>query len=116
MPALTQTSSLSPPGAPETPTAPIVSSPIMIGNAPRAAVILARKSCPATGFWPISRPRAARCRRSEEHTSELQSHLNPVCRLLLEKKQIGREFSYEPLAAVARRGATELRSALDQLL
>src|SRR4029434_11325748 len=26
--------------------------------------------------------------RSEEHTSELQSHLNLVCRLLLEKKQI----------------------------
>src|SRR5260370_7207745 len=25
-------------------------------------------------------------RRSEEHTSELQSHLNFVCRLLLEKK------------------------------
>ena len=24
--------------------------------------------------------------RSEEHTSELQSHLNLVCRLLLEKK------------------------------
>src|SRR5207237_2442711 len=36
-------------------------------------------------------PRAARAasrgglRRSEEHTSELQSHLNLVCRLLLEK-------------------------------
>src|SRR5260370_29110152 len=32
--------------------------------------------------------------RSEEHTSELQSHLNLVCRLLLEKKktiQIGRD-------------------------
>src|SRR5260370_17810695 len=32
----------------------------------------------------------ARCRargRSEEHTSELQSHLNLVCRLLLEKKK-----------------------------
>src|SRR5260370_32714053 len=29
--------------------------------------------------------------RSEEHTSELQSHLNLVCRLLLEKKKrIGR--------------------------
>src|SRR5260370_12824895 len=32
-----------------------------------------------------------RCRagraRSEEHTSELQSHLNLVCRLLLEKKK-----------------------------
>src|SRR5260370_11259702 len=27
-----------------------------------------------------------RHRRSEEHTSELQSHLNIVCRLLLEKK------------------------------
>src|SRR5260370_38690054 len=28
--------------------------------------------------------------RSEEHTSELQSHLNLVCRLLLEKKKICR--------------------------
>src|SRR5260370_20087984 len=31
-------------------------------------------------------PSAARI-RSEEHTSELQSHLNLVCRLLLEKKK-----------------------------
>src|SRR5260370_23987090 len=30
----------------------------------------------------------ASCSRSEEHTSELQSHLNLVCRLLLEKKQV----------------------------
>src|SRR5207237_10068469 len=30
--------------------------------------------------------RRERSRRSEEHTSELQSHLNLVCRLLLEKK------------------------------
>src|SRR5205807_3200435 len=29
---------------------------------------------------------ALRCRRSEEHTSELQSPCNLVCRLLLEKK------------------------------
>src|SRR5207237_10840987 len=28
-----------------------------------------------------------RSQRSEEHTSELQSHLNLVCRLLLEKKK-----------------------------
>src|SRR5690242_20852871 len=28
--------------------------------------------------------------RSEEHTSELQSHVNLVCRLLLEKKKIKR--------------------------
>src|SRR5260370_4477077 len=43
-----------------------------------------------------SRGSRARCRhppaydrdiRSEEHTSELQSHLNLVCRLLLEKKK-----------------------------
>src|SRR4051812_49620288 len=31
-------------------------------------------------------PRSPR-RRSEEHTSELQSHVNLVCRLLLEKKK-----------------------------
>src|SRR2546422_3350309 len=35
--------------------------------------------------WVVSR-----CRfRSEEHTSELQSRLHLVCRLLLEKKKIG---------------------------
>src|SRR5260370_27915099 len=33
--------------------------------------------------WNLSRRPVA---RSEEHTSELQSHLNLVCRLLLEKK------------------------------
>src|SRR4051812_49785114 len=37
--------------------------------------------------------------RSEEHTSELQSHVNIVCRLLLEKKKQknasrSREFAY----------------------
>src|SRR5260370_25646051 len=32
-------------------------------------------------------PRSNDARRSEEHTSELQSHLNLVCRLLLEKKK-----------------------------
>src|SRR5260370_24680535 len=31
--------------------------------------------------------RTGRGPRSEEHTSELQSHLNLVCRLLLEKKK-----------------------------
>src|SRR5260370_24810311 len=33
-------------------------------------------------------PAFAQHDRSEEHTSELQSHLNLVCRLLLEKKKI----------------------------
>src|SRR5882672_12936361 len=32
-------------------------------------------------------PRLHRSRRSEEHTSELQSHSDLVCRLLLEKKK-----------------------------
>src|SRR4029077_4285027 len=34
--------------------------------------------------------------RSEEHTSELQSHLNVVCRLLLEKKDT---YTFNPLSA-----------------
>src|SRR5260370_25700531 len=34
--------------------------------------------------------------RSEEHTSELQSHLNLVCRLLLEKKNNGTEHRRPP--------------------
>src|SRR5688500_19908120 len=36
---------------------------------------------PGTGCWPCSL-------RSEEHTSELQSPCNLVCRLLLEKKKL----------------------------
>src|SRR5260370_27190929 len=31
--------------------------------------------------------------RSEEHTSELQSHLNIVCRLLLDKKRLAEDFT-----------------------
>src|SRR5256885_9607599 len=47
--------------------------------------------------WRTTRSRSRRCRspaeppaqsRSEEHTSELQSPCNLVCRLLLEKKKI----------------------------
>src|SRR6266480_959946 len=36
---------------------------------------------------PGGRPRRHLFRRSEEHTSELQSHVNLVCRLMLEKKK-----------------------------
>src|SRR5260370_26315902 len=40
------------------------------------------------GFRATSAYRkSASSERSEEHTSELQSHLNLVCRLLLEKKK-----------------------------
>src|SRR5207237_5673407 len=40
--------------------------------------------------------------RSEEHTSELQSHLNLVCRLLLEKKN--KEHRDQPHDERTRRG------------
>src|SRR5713101_9721942 len=40
---------------------------------------------PPRAAWPGWDPR--RGWRSEEHTSELQSHVNLVCRLLLEKKK-----------------------------
>src|SRR5690242_21097588 len=42
---------------------------------------------PAARRAPGRPPRGARRSRSEEHTSELQSHVNLVCRLLLEKKK-----------------------------
>src|SRR5260370_30457847 len=54
-------------------------------------------SYPRPEVSPLPRSRAPACLsdvddvrddpRSEEHTSELQSHLNLVCRLLLEKKK-----------------------------
>src|SRR5260370_31940668 len=52
--------------------------------------------------------------RSEEHTSELQSHLNLVCRLLLEKKKKKQKknekqqnFYKEQLHAIRRDSQTE---------
>src|SRR3712207_7578104 len=38
--------------------------------------------------WSAAQPRVRQRRRSEEHTSELQSRQYLVCRLLLEKKTI----------------------------
>src|SRR2546429_6752378 len=51
------------------------------GTAARPAVGLPR------GDPPRPRARRRRALRSEEHTSELQSRLHLVCRLLLEKKK-----------------------------
>src|SRR2546430_9213363 len=45
-----------------------------------------RRSCPC-GAPADRRSAPRRARRSEEHTSELQSQSNLVCRLLLEKKK-----------------------------
>src|SRR5260370_16369648 len=43
--------------------------------------------------------------RSEEHTSELQSHLNLVCRLLLEKKKY-REIKHQLMITTTTRRRT----------
>src|SRR5260370_8098437 len=46
-----------------------------------------RVRCPDHGVVVgAADPRRVRLQRSEEHTSELQSHFNIVCPLLLEKK------------------------------
>src|SRR5947207_12627388 len=50
------------------------------------AVALLREGAPALGGGE-RRPEPVRAQRSEEHTSELQSHSDLVCRLLLEKKK-----------------------------
>src|SRR2546422_4447234 len=42
---------------------------------------------PAAASSPAGPSGRRRCLRSEEHTSELQSRLHLVCRLLLEKKK-----------------------------
>src|SRR5205807_10332387 len=64
---------------------------LMIRRPPRSTLFpyttLFRSRCPAEPpAWP---PRSGSFRwpRSEEHTSELQSPCNLVCRLLLEKKK-----------------------------
>src|SRR5438132_8793534 len=53
----------------------------------RAPIVSKNRSCsepPARAYGAPSRTRQS---RSEEHTSELQSHSDLVCRLLLEKKK-----------------------------
>src|SRR5215467_6168991 len=53
-----------------------------------SAAIISRSLYEAstTSYLPL-RISSATCSRSEEHTSELQSPCNLVCRLLLEKKK-----------------------------
>src|SRR6266571_3065284 len=66
----------------------------MIRRPPRSTLFpyttLFRSPAPAPTAVPPPAPPAAASAprpRSEEHTSELQSHVNLVCRLLLEKKK-----------------------------
>src|SRR3989442_11874272 len=55
-------------------------------------------------FKPATSPTAAR-KRSEEHTSELQSRPHLVCRLLLEKKKKDHQYNlFLPLRTRAHSG------------
>src|SRR5438270_4951503 len=54
-----------------------------------------------TGKITDSSPVVTRLERSEEHTSELQSQSNLVCRLLLEKKNYTRKHQSIPTFIIA---------------
>src|SRR5207237_7819118 len=59
-------------------------------SAQRSLMLWPSGSCSWASSWTdLSLGLAGWKVRSEEHTSELQSHLNLVCRLLLEKKNRG---------------------------
>src|SRR5574337_1656054 len=64
---------------------------LMIRRPPRSTLFPYTTLFRSESFFPDGRDNAARTQtyqgRSEEHTSELQSPLNLVCRLLLEKKK-----------------------------
>src|SRR5438034_6206698 len=55
---------------------------------PRALSVAALQARPHELMERAADLRTRRHRRSEEHTSELQSHSDLVCRLLLEKKKL----------------------------
>src|SRR6266571_782482 len=63
----------------------------MIRRPPRSTLFPYTTLFRSRGWHRLARPSPwasrIRCPRSEEHTSELQSHVNLVCRLLLEKKK-----------------------------
>src|SRR3712207_8055161 len=65
--------------------------PVTRGRSPRPSPSAARGrhggNPAAARCWRSGRRPPTTCRRSEEHTSELQSRQYLVCRLLLEKKK-----------------------------
>src|SRR5438067_10066406 len=54
----------------------------------KAAPLPRTRSSRHSASGPCRSKRNVECRRSEEHTSELQSRFDLVCRLLLEKKNL----------------------------
>src|SRR5260370_29117011 len=64
--------------------------------------------CKRRGFSP-------KRMRSEEHTSELQSHLNLVCRLLLEKKNNNNKENINMILIKQPRQNTRTHTTLDEI-
>src|SRR5438067_3652810 len=68
--------------------------PISAGYPPAGPPRAARAAAPPSGSRPPAAPHRWTARygsRSEEHTSELQSRFDLVCRLLHEKKKLNNE-------------------------
>src|SRR5437773_6343014 len=79
---------------PRPPTPPLLPYTTLFRSGPApppARPYPAPRPAPAP-FSPSTRWRALASHRSEEHTSELQSHHDLVCRLLLEKKKSVNSF------------------------
>src|SRR3954465_924650 len=86
-----------PPRSPLFPSTPLFRSSPPPSPLRRASAAAIRPSAPS--------------RRSEEHTSELQSHDNLVCRLLLEKKKKHQTTYYCSSAISHRQRVTTTRAA-----
>src|SRR5688572_32617591 len=75
-------------------TSSSVATRMMSGESPHSRPFRRCITCAASSSCTANRDR--RGQRSEEHTSELQSQSNLVCRLLLEKKKkIESPYLYE---------------------
>src|SRR5256886_11732589 len=72
-------------------------APLRTGGPNRSWTLRSSKRAPTRSALETSTDTLGRCPqlRSEEHTSELQSQSNLVCRLLLEKKKT----DYEPTSS-----------------
>src|SRR5260370_31378979 len=70
------------------------------GRLAEAAGVVSARHWRSTHSIP-GRFETQRAQRSEEHTSELQSHLNLVCRLLLEKKKKKQKRTQPPIIEIS---------------
>src|SRR5688572_31615434 len=73
----------------------VVNIPFLLPCTPTLFVISLTIECILTGFCVSRKSAESIERRSEEHTSELQSQSNLVCRLLLEKKKKKQKYKHK---------------------